>query len=71
MEEKADWLQVRRFHDGTYSVMVRVWDPQKKFYEHPTLINLSQADALKHCDELKNNPPTVQEVIEKWEFIGT
>ena len=71
MEEKADWLQVRTFHDGTYSVMVRVWTPQKEFYEHPTLINLTKSDALKHCHELIKNPPTVKEVLETWEYIGS
>jgi len=70
MSEKAKYLSVREFHDGTYSVAVRIYNPQKKFYEHPTFINLSKDIAQKKCDELIKNPPTIQEVLVNWEYIG-
>ena len=31
-------VEIRKFWDGSYSVIARVWGPQKKFYEHPGLI---------------------------------
>lgn len=63
-------IQVRKFFDGTYSVMARVWNPQKEFYEHPTLINLTEEDAEKYCLEVIKDNPTIEEIISKWVFIG-
>lgn len=70
MTEKVDVIELRKFHDGTYSVMVRVWTPQKHFYEHPTFINLTEEAAKQQCMELQKNPPTVDEVVARWELIG-
>jgi hypothetical protein len=70
MSEKADFLQIREFSDGTYSVVARVWVPEKKFYEHPTLINLTKEEAQRHVDIMLKSPPTLKEVLDTWKFIG-
>lgn len=38
-------IQLREFHDGTWSIMARIWNPQKEFYEHPEYINLTKEEA--------------------------
>ena len=43
-------MQIREFHDGTWSVMARIYNPQKAFYEHPEYINLTKEKALKQCE---------------------
>lgn len=63
-------IQIREFVDGTWSVVARIWNPQKKFYEHPTLINLPKKEAQKHCSVLIKNPPTIYEIVKHWRFIG-
>jgi len=63
-------IQIREFVDGTWSVVARIWNPQKKFYEHPTLINLTKKEAQKHCSILIKNPPTIYEIVKHWRFIG-
>lgn len=63
-------IHIRDFRDGTWSVMARVWNPQKKFYEHPTLINLTKEEAQKHCLVLIENKPTVEEIEKEWVYIG-
>ena len=47
-------IQIREFPDGTYSVMARVWNPQKEFYESPFLINLKKEEALFQCSKVIN-----------------
>jgi len=61
-------IQIREFGDRTWSVMARIWNPQKKFYEHPTLINLTKEEAQEHCSMLNKDKPTVEE-IEKTGYI--
>lgn len=68
MEEPI--IQIRKFHDGTWSVMARVWNPQKEFYEHPELINLTEEEAKKHCGEFIKNKPNVDEIVKNWVYIG-
>ena len=63
-------IQIREFHDGTWSVMARIWNPQKEFYEHPTLIGLTKEDAERHCQELITNKPTIEDIIKNWVYIG-
>lgn len=63
-------IQIRDFGDGTWSVMARIWNPQKKFYEHPQLINLTKDEAEKKCQELINNPPSVDVIAKTWTYIG-
>lgn len=63
-------IQVRDFYDGTFSVMARIWNPQKKFYEHPTLINLTKEQAQEECNKLIKNKPTLEEVVNNWVYIG-
>lgn len=67
---KNPMIHIRDFADGTYSVTARVWNPQKKFYEHPTLINLSLKDAKKACGEIIKQNPTIEEIINTWIYIG-
>lgn len=50
--------------------MARVWNPQKEFYEHPTLINLTREDAEKYCKEYIENKPTVEYIVKNWQYIG-
>lgn len=64
-------IQVREFYDGTWSVMARIWNPQKKFYEHPTLINLSKEQAQKSCQEIIEQHLTTEEIVDTWEFIDS
>lgn len=63
-------IHVRDFGDGTWSVMARVWNPQKTFWEHPKLINLTYDEALEKCQEVINNKPSIEEIINTWEYIG-
>lgn len=63
-------IQLREFGDGTWSVMARVWNPQKKFYEHPTLINLTKDEAQNHCHAIMQNKPTIEEIEKNWVYIG-
>ena len=63
-------MEIREFHDGTFSVMARVWTPQKKFYEHPTLINLTKEKAQEECEKFIKNMPSLHEIITTWEYIG-
>lgn len=63
-------LQIREFK-GAWSVMARVWTPQKEFYEHPKLINLTEEEARKHCQEFDKNPPTVEDIVKNWVYIGS
>lgn len=63
-------IQIREFYDGTYSVMARIWNPKKKFYEHPELINLTEEEARMHCEKLMKHPPSIEEIRANWVFIG-
>ena len=63
-------IELREFHDGTWSVVARIWNPQKKFYEHPTLINLTREDAEKYCKEYIENTPTIDDIVSNWVYIG-
>lgn len=63
-------IQVRDFGDGTWSVIARVWNPQKEFYEHPSLINLTKEEAQAESQEIIKQNPSVEEVVGTWEYIG-
>lgn len=63
-------FQVRKFWDGTYSVIARVWNPQKKFFEHPSLIGLPEEEAVDKCSELAKKPLSVEYVTKNWVYIG-
>ena len=63
-------IQIREFHDGTWSVMARIWNPQKKFYEHPNLVNLTREEAEMYCQEYIENTPSVDYIVDNWECIG-
>lgn len=63
-------IQIREFGDGTYSIMARIWNPQKNFYEHPNLINLTEEDVRKHCLEVIKDNLTIEEIVAKWVYIG-
>lgn len=63
-------IEIRDFRDGTFSVIARLWNPQKKFYEHPTLINLTKEEAKKHCFKIIKGEPTIEEIVSNWVYIG-
>lgn len=63
-------LELRQFHDGTWSVIARVFTPSKKFYEHPEFINLTKKEAEKRCNELIEEKVSMEEVLSKWVYIG-
>lgn len=63
-------IELRKFGDGTWSVMARVFNPSKKFYEHPTFINLTKKDAEQHCQTIIQQNPSIQEIERTWVFIG-
>ena len=64
-------IEIRLFHDGTYSVMARLWNPQKAFYEHPKYINLTKNVAKYHALIISKRKPSIKEIIETWVLIGT
>ena len=63
-------FQIRDFGNGTWSVIARIWNPQKKFYEHPQHINLSLDEAEKRCRELIKKPVSIDEIVNNWTYIG-
>lgn len=63
-------FQIRDFGDGTWSVIVSVWNPTKKFYEHPSFINLSKEEAITECNILIIDPITIQDIEKSWTYIG-
>jgi len=63
-------FEIRDFRDGTFSVIARLWNPQKKFYEHPTLINLTEEEAKEHCFEIIKDNPSIEEIVYSWVYIG-
>lgn len=63
-------IQYRVFDDETYSVMARVYNPEKKFYEHPEYINLSIEDCMERMNEVMDNQPSVEEIENTWVYIG-
>lgn len=64
-------IQLREFHDGTWSIMAKVWNPQKEIYEHPELINLKKEDAQKYIKEIINKKYSVNDIIRDWVYIGS
>lgn len=63
-------IQIREWHDGTWSIIAKVWNPQKEFYEHPTLINLTKEEAEKWCQKQISQSLSVEHIINNWDFIG-
>lgn len=63
-------IELRQFGDGTWSVMARVFNPDKKFYEHPAHINLTKEDAEKKCWEIIEQKPSIEEIQKDWVLIG-
>lgn len=63
-------IQYRKFPDNTYSIIARVYNPSKKFYEHPTLINLTEDECFICMDEIMEDLPSIQEIERKWTYIG-
>lgn len=63
-------IQIRDSGDGHYSIVARIWNPQKQFFEHPALINLTKEEAQKHCAMLIENKPTIEEIEQTWVYIG-
>jgi len=64
-------FQIRELSDGSYSVMARVWVPEKRFYEHPEYIDIwdyEQARSL--CQECIDAEISVEEILDCWVFIG-
>lgn len=64
-------FQIRNFGDGTWSVIARVWTPQKKFFEHPEYINLTENEAKLKCQECSEQMIALSTVLNHWTFIGT
>lgn len=64
-------IQLQEFHDGTWSVMARIYNPQKAFYEHPDYIDLTREEAAKYCEEVIKQDLSVEEIVETWLLIGT
>lgn len=63
--------QVREFHDGTFSLMARVYNPQKSFWEHPAHIGyVNKEDVIKLCKEYEQYNLSVEEIMKEWDFIG-
>lgn len=63
-------IQYRIFHDGSYSVVARVYSPQKEFYEHPTFINMSKDACMTEMNKLIKNTPSVEEIKKDWLLYG-
>lgn len=65
-EECEPIIQIRKFHDGTFSVVARVYTPQKNFYEHPEFINLTEEEAKVKCQEVINSKITTSVIVGTW-----
>lgn len=64
-------IQIRDFGNGTWSVMARVQNPQKEFYEHPSYVNLTKEKAQECCNKVSKNPPSKDTIIKDWRYIGS
>lgn len=64
-------FELRQFHDGTWSVIARVFDPSKEFYEHPDHINLTEEQAKERCNEIIQENPSISEIKKNWVLIGS
>jgi hypothetical protein len=63
-------IELRKLGDGTWSVMARVFNPQKKFYEHRDYINLKKEEAEKYCWQIIEQKPSIEEIENTWVYIG-
>ena len=63
-------IQIKKWHDETFSIIASVYNPQKKFYEHPTLINLNKEEAEKWCQKQIEQSLTTEYIINNWDLIG-
>ena len=68
---KVPVIQLREFHDGTWSIVARIHNPQKKYYEHPTLVNLDRKTVEKEYKEIMKDLPTYSEIEDNWELYMT
>lgn len=59
-------IQIREFHDGTFSVAARIYNPQKNFYEHPDYINLTEEEAKQKCQEVIDQNLTNSDIVATW-----
>lgn len=63
-------IQYRVLDDKNYSIIARIFNPEKKIYEHPSLINLTKETCFKYMKRMLANPPCIQEVEANWTYIG-
>lgn len=52
------------------SIVARVFNPYRQFYEHPDFINLTEEQANKHLVELNAKKPTISHILRDWTFLG-
>lgn len=64
-------FELQVFHDNTWSVIARIYNPSKKFYEHPDYINLTYDEARKRCEEIIKQKPSIKEIEKNWVLIGS
>lgn len=57
--------------NGTYFIQARLWNPQKEFYCHPTLFNLSKEEALYYMAQVTDQNITIKEIVSNWDLIGS
>lgn len=65
-DEVEPMIQIRQFHDGTYSVAARIYNPNKNFYEHPDYINLTEEEAKQKCQEVIDQKLTNKDIVATW-----
>ena len=64
-------LQLREYPSGYFSIVARVWTPEKNFYEHPEKIGLSREEAEESWRKLEEEGVSLPEVLRDWEWIGS
>lgn len=62
-------FQVREYK-GRWSVVARIFNPDKEIYEHPLLIGLKKETAERYCEEHSNKDIDINYIIKNWIFIG-
>ena len=63
-------VQYKIYPDGTYSIVARVYNPEKRLYECPDFMDLTETECMEILEDFLENPPTLHEIEKYWYFIG-
>ena len=64
---------IREFREDDFSLAVKIWNPQKKIYEHPHFIRKTKGEALAFLDLYLSGKEKISlaEIIASWEYVGS